>query len=251
MKNREEIEKVPFGAGIENPYNSHFVGQSYLNVLLSKGLTVCNVVFEPGCRNDWHIHNAKENGGQFLMAVYGRGYVQLWGQEAKELLPGDCFYVPANTKHWHGAAKDSVFAHLAIEIPGKETSTTWLEHVSEDDYAKANLIHRSQDFKQTAGHKEMGDFAPAFAEFNDDILFGKCWSRTDLLPVRRRCMVTVISLVSQGIVDSSLEYHIRNAKAHGISKDEMAESLTQVAFYAGWPKVWAALRIAKKVYEED
>lgn len=105
--------------------------------------------------------------------------------------------------------------------------------------------------KQTAGRDELNDFAPLFAEFNDDILFGKVWSREDKLSLRDRSMITVVSLMSKGILDSSLKYHLQNAKNNGITKEEMAEVITQVAFYAGWPNAWATFRMAKEVYENE
>ena len=101
----------------------------------------------------------------------------------------------------------------------------------------------------TAGRDALGEFAPKFAELNDDVLFGQIWSREDKLSARDRSLVTVTALVSSGILDSSLQYHIHTAKENGVTKEEMAEVLTQLAFYAGWPKAWAAFRMAKEVYE--
>ena len=105
--------------------------------------------------------------------------------------------------------------------------------------------------KQTAGRDSLGMFAPKFAEINDDILFGEIWSRVQQLSLRDRSLVTVVSLMSQGLVDSSFQYHLSTAKKNGISKEEMAEILTHAAFYAGWPKAWAAFRMAKDVYSEE
>ncbi|NDW13472.1 gamma-carboxymuconolactone decarboxylase [Bacteroides sp. 214] len=105
--------------------------------------------------------------------------------------------------------------------------------------------------KQTAGREQLGDFAPKFAELNDDVLFGEVWSRTDKLGLRDRSMITVTALVSMGITDSSLKYHLLSAKNNGITRTEIAEVLTHIGFYAGWPKVWAAFRLAKEVWTED
>lgn len=105
--------------------------------------------------------------------------------------------------------------------------------------------------KQTAGRKELGEFASKFAELNDDVLFGEVWSREDKLSLRDRSLITVVALMSKGILDSSLKYHIMNAKNNGITKEEMAEVITHVAFYAGWPNAWAVFRLAKEVYEEE
>jgi 4-carboxymuconolactone decarboxylase len=105
--------------------------------------------------------------------------------------------------------------------------------------------------KVTAGRDELGEFAPKFAELNDDVLFGEVWSREDKLSARDRSIVTVVALMSSGILDSSLKFHITNAKNHVVTKDEMVEIITHTAFYAGWPKAWATFRMAKEVYSEE
>ena len=103
----------------------------------------------------------------------------------------------------------------------------------------------------TAGHDALGSFAPKFAELNDDVLFGEVWSREDKLSPRDRSLITVAALMSAGILDGSLKYHISHAKENGVTKQEMAEALTHLAFYAGWPKAWAAFNMAKEIYEAD
>ena len=113
-----------------------FVGQSYLFPVSTEQVPIYNVTFEPACRNNWHIHQAKSGGGQMLICVGGRGYYQEWGKDAIEMNPGDCINIPANVKHWHGAAPDSWFSHLAIEINGEDTKNEWLEAVSDEDYNK-------------------------------------------------------------------------------------------------------------------
>src|SRR5574344_2618006 len=104
---------------------------------------------------------------------------------------------------------------------------------------------------QTAGRTQLGEFAPEFAHLNDDILFGEVWSRKDLLSLRDRSLVTITSLISQGITDSSLKYHLQSAKTNGITRTEVAEIITHIAFYAGWPQAWAAFRQAKEVWADD
>lgn len=117
-------------------YAKYFVGKSYLDMISKEQVGVGNVTFEPACRNNWHIHHAKKGGGQILIATAGRGYYQEWGKPAVELKPGDVVNIPAGVKHWHGAAPDSWFQHLAIEVPGEGTSNEWLEPVSNEDYGK-------------------------------------------------------------------------------------------------------------------
>ena len=127
-----------FGLGKSNDaYAQYFSGKSYLNLLTDTEkvkLSAYNVTFEPGCRNNWHIHHAKSGGGQILICVDGEGWFQEEGKPARSLKPGDVVSIPANVKHWHGAKKDSWFSHIAIEVPGEETLNEWCEPVSDDDY---------------------------------------------------------------------------------------------------------------------
>ena len=125
-----------FPIGEPNPYGEFFVGQSYLAPLSTTQVPVYNVTFEPGCRNNWHTHHAASGGGQMLICVGGRGWYQEWGKEAVEMTPGTVVNIPANVKHWHGAAGDSWFSHLAIEVEGENTSNEWQEPVSDEDYGK-------------------------------------------------------------------------------------------------------------------
>ena len=124
-----------FPIGEENPYGQFFVGKSYLAPVSTEQIPIYNVTFEPGCRNNWHIHHAKSGGGQMLICTGGRGYYQEWGKEAVELVPGSVVNIPAEVKHWHGATQNSWFSHLAVEIPGEDGNTEWCEAVSDEDYS--------------------------------------------------------------------------------------------------------------------
>lgn len=117
-------------------FAKYFIGQSYLAPLSNEQMSFFNVTFEPGCRNNWHVHHAANGGGQMLIGVGGRGWYQEEGKPAVEILPGTVIHIPANIKHWHGAAVDSWFAHLAFEIPGENTSNEWLEPVTDEEYNK-------------------------------------------------------------------------------------------------------------------
>ena len=140
IENIEEFKKAnKFGIGKENiAYAKYFIGKSYLNPLTkpSDQLFAVNVSFEPGCRNSWHIHHAKKGGGQMLICVSGEGWYQEEGKDPISLKEGDLISIPPNVKHWHGAKKDSYFAHIAIEIPGEDTSNEWCEEVSDEEYNK-------------------------------------------------------------------------------------------------------------------
>ena len=130
-----------FGQGeLNTAFAQYFIGNSYLKPLTDPKETVfiANVTFEPGCRNNWHIHKATAGGGQILVCVDGEGWYQEEGKTAQSLKPGDVVTIPANVKHWHGAKKDSWFSHLAIEVPGENTSNEWCEAVSDEEYNKLN-----------------------------------------------------------------------------------------------------------------
>ena len=128
-------ENEVFPRGAENPFGRHFTGRSYLHMLSTEQVTIGNVTFEPGCRNHWHVHRAESGGGQILLVTGGRGWYQEEGRPARALKAGDVVNIPANVKHWHGAAADSWFAHLAVEVPAVNGSNEWCEPVGAEEYA--------------------------------------------------------------------------------------------------------------------
>ena len=128
-----------FGLGEPNTaYSMYFIGNSYLKPLTNpkETVSIANVTFEPGCRNNWHIHHAKSGGGQILICVDGEGWYQEEGKPAQSLKPGDIVTIPANVKHWHGAKANNWFSHLAVEVPGEDTKNEWCEPVSDEEYNK-------------------------------------------------------------------------------------------------------------------
>lgn len=130
-------QEIIFPIGEPNTaYAKYFIGNSYLAPISAEQVKIANVTFEPSCRNNWHIHHATKGGGQMLIGVAGRGWYQEEGKPAQEILPGTVIHIPANVKHWHGAAKDSWFSHLAFELDGENTSNEWLEPVTDDEYLK-------------------------------------------------------------------------------------------------------------------
>ena len=137
--NKEDFEKANiFGMGNPNDaFSQYFIGNSFLNPLNEFGespVFVANVTFEPGCRNNWHIHKASNGGGQILICIAGEGWYQEEGKDAESLVPGTVITIPANVKHWHGAKADSWFSHIAVEVPGEDTSNEWLEEVDNEHY---------------------------------------------------------------------------------------------------------------------
>ncbi len=140
-KNEKDFEKVnKFGLGIANEmFAKYFISKSYLNFYAKPGdwpVFLANVTFEPGCRNNWHIHHATKNGGQILVCTAGKGWYQEAGKEAVSLEEGSVVYIPSNVKHWHGAKKDSWFSHIAIEISGDNSKNEWCEKVNDEQYNK-------------------------------------------------------------------------------------------------------------------
>ncbi len=132
----EHENSMVFPIGEPNDgFAQYFIGQSYLAPLSTSQVGIFNVTFEPGCRNNWHVHHADKGGGQILVCVAGRGYYQEWGKPARELHPGDVVNIPVGVKHWHGAAPDSWFSHLAVEVPGENGSNEWLEPVTDEVYS--------------------------------------------------------------------------------------------------------------------
>ncbi len=136
----EFVKADNFGVGAPNDgYKQYFSGDSFLNPLtdLQNGeFPMFNVTFEPGCRNNWHIHHADKGGGQVLICTTGEGWYQEEGKEPKELLPGTVIVIPPNVKHWHGAKKDTWFSHIAVEVPGENSSNEWCEPVLDEEYEK-------------------------------------------------------------------------------------------------------------------
>lgn len=120
----------------KDAFAEYFTGQSYRNMFNTEQVVIGNVIFEPGCRNNWHIHHSDKGGGQMLLVTAGEGWYQEWGKSARKLTAGDVVHIPAGVKHWHGAAADSWFQHLAVEVPGENCKTEWCEPVSDGEYGK-------------------------------------------------------------------------------------------------------------------
>ena len=193
-----------FPIGEENvAFAKYFTGECYLNMLTTERVPVGLVTFAPKTINAYHVHH---KGGQILMVTGGRGWYQEEGKPARELKAGDVVNIPPEVKHWHGAAKDSWFQHLAVEVPAEGAS--------------------------------------------NEVLFGENWNNEDI-DLKTRSIITVVALMAQGITDSSLKFHLQNAKDHGVTQKEIAAIITHIAFYAGWPKGWAVFNLAKEVWNEE
>lgn len=204
------------------------------------------VTFAPGARSAWHTHPIV----QILVVTAGVGRVQRWGGPVQDVRVGDVVRIPAGVKHWHGAAPDNAMTHLAIteQLDGK--AVKWLEKVSDAQYSAAVPAPAAASAAATAGptvaQRMFGDVAPKLAELTDNVLFGDVWARPELSP-RDRSLVTVSALIAMNRPDQ-LRSHLLRARQNGLSEAELVETLTHLAFYAGWPSAITAATVAKEVF---
>lgn len=207
------------------------------------------VTFEPGAHTAWHTHPI----GQVLIVTAGVGRVQRWGDAIDEIRQGDVVWIPAATKHWHGAAPNSSMTHLSIVEQLNGRSVEWMEKVSAAQYAAATRATPSvtaaapaRPDSQSAAQRLMGDIAPKLAELTDSVLFGDVWARPGLSR-RDRSLATVSALIAMNRPDQ-LRSHIALARQNGLSEQEVIEAITHLAFYAGWPSAVTAVGIAREVF---
>lgn len=216
-------------------------------------LSGSRVTFAPGARTAWHTHPL----GQTLIVTAGVGWVQQWGGQTQEIRPGDVVRIPPNQKHWHGASANAAMTHIAIteqQLDGKRVE--WMEKVSDTQYsapprAQAAATAGSAPVANTQprpSQRSIGDFSPKLAEITDDVLYGDVWERPQLSK-RDRSLVTVAALIAMNRPDQ-LRSHISRARANGVTQEEVVETITQMAFYAGWPNAITAIAVAKEVFEK-
>jgi 4-carboxymuconolactone decarboxylase len=196
------------------------------------------VSFAPGARTAWHTHPL----GQVLIVTAGIGRVQRWGDAVEEIRPGDVVWIPPSQKHWHGATPNSAMTHIAIaeELNGK--GVDWMEKVSDAQYGAAG------EPQGKPSQRAIGDFSPKLAEVTDNVLYGDIWERPDLSK-RDRSLVTVAALIALNRPDQ-LRSHFVRARQNGVTQEELIETITHLAFYAGWPNAVMAVAVAKEVFEK-
>lgn len=203
------------------------------------------VSFAPGARTAWHSHPL----GQTLVVTAGIGRLQRWGGPVEQIRVGDVVHIPANIKHWHGAAPDSAMTHIAITEAQNGTSAEWMEQVSDAQYAVDPVpVTIAASTSPAQGQKLFGDIAPKFAQLTDDVLFGEVWSRPGLSP-RDRSLITVSALIAMNRPDQ-LRGHLARARENGLSDAELIEATTHLAFYAGWPSAVTAIGVAREVFKQ-
>jgi 4-carboxymuconolactone decarboxylase len=208
------------------------------------------VTFEPGARTAWHSHPL----GQTLVVTSGVGRVQRWGDPADEIRPGDVVWIPPGQKHWHGALPTVGMSHIAIaeQLGGK--SVDWMEKVTDEEYgaplrarpAAAAAPDATPAGQPTPAQRLMGDVAPKLAQLTDQVLYGDVWARPQLSP-RDRSLATISALITMNRPDQ-LRSHLARARDNGLTEEEIAETITHLAFYAGWPSAVTAVTVAKEVF---
>jgi 4-carboxymuconolactone decarboxylase len=242
---KTEVPKISaFPTGEENKgFEQYFSGKSWLAPLASSkelNLPIFNVTFEPGSINNWHRHTE----GQILIAVGGVGYFQERGKPAVRMVPGDVIEIAPDVEHWHGAAPDSWFSHIAINPKPETNKNTWLEPVSKADYAQAT----KPGALSPALEANLKRVSPALARYNQEILMDELWKRSDLSP-RDRSIVTVTVLIARNQTHP-LPHYVNLALDSGVKPAEISEIITHLAFYAGWCNATDAAAIVNDIFEE-
>ena len=236
--------------------NENFTGtvgvELFLEPTAPSPLTGARVTFAPGARTAWHSHPL----GQTLIVTAGAGWVQQEGGEKQEIKLGDVVWTPPGVKHWHGATATDRLTHIALteqQPDGKRVE--WMEKVSDAQYnAPAKVQATPAPARLSAGNPQsrpsaraIGDFAPRLAEITDDVLYADVWERPQLSR-RDRSLVTVAALIAMNRPDQ-LRSHITRARTNGVTLEEIVETITQMAFYAGWPNAVSAIAVAREVFK--
>jgi len=204
-----------------------------------------SVTFSPGARSAWHTHPA----GQQLIVTSGRGLTQEWGGPITEIRAGDVIWCPPGVKHWHGAAPDSPMTHTAITPALGEKNVEWMEKVTDAQYGAGRAATPATSSAPSAAQKLFGDVAPKLADLTDEVLFGDVWARPNLSR-RDRSLATVSALIALNRPEQ-LRSHLALARQNGLSEDELVETLTHLAFYAGWPNAINAANVARDVFKQQ
>jgi 4-carboxymuconolactone decarboxylase len=203
------------------------------------------VIFEPSARSNWHTHEL----AQTLIVTAGTGRVQKWGGPVQEIREGDVIHIPPGTKHWHGAGPNSPMTHISVvERPGSGSGTTWLEPVSDEQYAAMPATSGDEDVdgeQPTRAQQLMGDVAPKLAELTDDVLYGQVWA--DRRSPRDRPGTVGPDRYERAATRS----HLGLARRNGVSEEELVAAITHLAFYSGWPNSVTAVSIAREVFDGE
>ena len=204
------------------------------------------VTFQPGARSAWHTHPL----GQTLIVTAGRGWVQQWGGPVEEIRQGDVVWIPPGVKNWHGATASTSMTHISIQESLNGKTVEWMERVSDQQYGNSQTTSgevQGMTKEPSAAQKLFGDFDPKLAELTDNVLFADVWERPGLSK-RDRSLITVAALIALNRPEQ-LRAHLHRARENGVTKDEVVEVITHLAFYAGWPNAINAITVAREVFQ--
>jgi 4-carboxymuconolactone decarboxylase len=228
----------------------HFTGSASVDRFLvensSSHTSGASVVFEPGARTAWHSHPL----GQTLIVTAGAGWIQQWGGNVQEIRQGDIVWIPPGIKHWHGATSSTSMTHIGIQESLDGKTVEWMEQVSDQQYRSSQSTTGgvAGGVKEaSAAPKLMRDFDPKLAELTNNVLYGDIWERPGLSK-RDRSLITVAAMIALNRPEQ-LRSHLQRARDNGITKDEVVEMITHMAFYAGWPNAVNALAVAKETFQ--
>ena len=257
MEKAKQVGPFPVGDKLPEQFSRYFIGQAYLAPLTtdkSLNVPVSNVTFEPGCRNNWHSHT----GGQLLIAVGGRGYYQEKGEPARLLLPGDVVEIAPDAVHWHGAAPESWFSHLAVECNPQTNANTWLEPVDDAQYAAATAAGTAElRLSDTArgrlaelfpgGMPKLVDADPELFEIFDNFALEEVWEHGGIDTRTRMICVLASNIASQA--HAAYRTTLEGALNAGVTPVEVKEVLYQAVPYAGMAKVADFIAVTNETLE--
>ena len=233
----------------EIPPAEHFTGSASIDPLFSANIpshtSGSSVTFGRGARTAWHSHPL----GQTLIVTAGRGWIQQWGGQVEEISQDDVVSIPPGVKHWHGATASTIMTHIAIQESLNGKTVEWMEKVSDEEYghSQTTLGGVKVMTKEPSGAQKLfGDFDPKLAELTDNVLFADIWERPGLSK-RDRSLITVAALITLNRPEQ-LRHHLQRARDNGVTKDEVVEIITHLAFYAGWPNAINAIQIAREEF---
>jgi 4-carboxymuconolactone decarboxylase len=235
-------ESIPTRSGPARNFNGDVRVRPLFDSTATARASGAIVTFTAGARTAWHIHPR----GQTLIVTEGLGRVQLWGEPVHEMRTGDVVRIPAGAKHWHGASPDQAMSHIAVQEPLDGRTVQWAEQVTEVQYAVRPATGVDSQPRATVARDMFGNIAPKLAELTDDVLFGDVWARPGLSP-RDRSLATVSALIAMNRPDQ-LRSHMARARTNGVSDAELIETITHLAFYAGWPSAVTAIGVAREVF---
>jgi 4-carboxymuconolactone decarboxylase len=201
------------------------------------------VTFEPGARTAWHVHPV----GQTLIVTSGTGRVQFRDGPIQEIKPGDVVWIPPGQKHWHGAARGTPMTHIAIQESRDGKTAEWFEKVTDEQYGMADAKAAPVPAKNSRAQQLLGDVSPKLADLTDEVLFGDVWERPGLSK-RDRSLATVSALIALNRADQ-LRSHLALGRQNCLTREEIAEVITHLAFYAGWPSAVSAVSVTKEVFQ--